>query len=354
MRNKRRRHGWPWGSAARNRQVRPRHRRMEIHQLDVKLDSRKARRVRRHRKASWLIKALAIVVMVLSATASVRWVYQQIFFENSEFVLNRLQVHSDGVLTEGELATAAGIELGMNLMEIDLDEVRERLAKLPMVIRSEVIRELPDRLEIRVKERVPVAWLSCPPHGVRPKNTAHGFLVDEEGQVFRCHKLIGRFMALPVIETMRMPKPAEGTRIEFAPVQEAISLIQRSNALFERDRLEVSEVRLRNEWSLNVHYNNQMTVVFGSGDTERGLEDLRWIVSHAHSAHKELATVNLIPTRNIPVTFFNPPEQRAVPIAQDKLDGAGPSKKVRPVSGEFESAPGEGWKQDLHLILHRD
>ena len=136
---------------------------MELHQLDVKTDSRKARRVRRTRKAAWLIKFAAIAVMILSASASVRWVYRQIFYENSEFRLNRLQIHTDGVLTEAELATAARVELGMNLMEIDLNEVRGQLGKLPMVTNAEVVREMPDRLEIRVKERVPVAWLSCPP-----------------------------------------------------------------------------------------------------------------------------------------------------------------------------------------------
>ena len=324
---------------------------MELHQLDVKTDSRKARRVRRTRKAAWLIKFAAIAVMILSASASVRWVYRQIFYENSEFRLNRLQIHTDGVLTEAELATAARVELGMNLMEIDLNEVRGQLGKLPMVTNAEVVREMPDRLEIRVKERVPVAWLSCPPHGVRPQNTAHGFLVDEDGQVFRCHKLITRFMALPVIETMRMPKPAEGTRIEFEPVREAIALIQSSNTLFERDRLEVVEVRLRNAWSMTAHYNNQMTVVFGAGDVERGLDDLRWIVSHAHSAKKELATVNLIPSKNIPVTFYKPPERRAVPISEGKLGDSSPPTVVRPIASR-KAPPEIRWNQEMQLILN--
>ena len=296
---------------------------MELHQLDVKVDSRKAKRVRRSRRTTWLIKVTAVVLSILSVSASVRWVYRQIFYENSEFCLNRLQIHTDGVLTEGEVATAARVEAGMNLMEIDLNEVRERIVKLPMAVHAEVIRELPDLLEIRVKERVPIAWLSCPPHGVRPRNTAHGFLVDANGEVFRCQKLIKRFLSLPVVETMRMPKPAEGTQIEFEPVREAIRLIQESNAIFELDRLEIVEVRLRNAWSLTVHYNNQMTVVFRVGDSERGLKDLRWIVSHAHSAQKELATVNVIPSKNIPVTFFKPPDLHAVPISGDKVGAAG-------------------------------
>lgn len=320
---------------------------MEIHQLDVKTDSRKARRVRRSRRATWAIKVAAVAVTILSASASVRWVYRQIFYENSEFRLTHLQIHSDGVLTEAEVATAARVELGMNLMEIDLSGVRDNLGKLPMVVHAELTREMPDRLEIRVQERVPVAWLSCPPHGVRPQNTARGFLVDEDGQVFRCQKLHRRFLALPVVETMRLPKPAEGTRIESEPVLEAIRLIRDSNALFERDGLEVVHVRLRNKWSLTAHYNNQMTAVFGMGDTERGLDDLRWIVSHAHSARKELATVNLIPSKNIPVTFFKRPEIQAIPIPADELGDAGAAVRPRPLDAAAENSR----NQELQLLL---
>ena len=149
-----------------------------------------------------------------------------------------------------------------------------------------------------------------------------------------------------------MPKPAEGTQIEFEPVREAIRLIQDSNALFEPDRLEIVEVRLRNAWSLTAHFNNQMTVVFGAGDVERGLSDLRWIVSHAHSAKKELATVNLIPSKNIPVTFFDPPELKAKPITTDgELGDAGAS-----VEGDRQAraeAPAEVRRiQELHSILN--
>ena len=350
MRNRRRRRFWPWRSFS-DREFRKWHRLEELHQLDVKMDSRKAKRVRKVRRATWLVKVSAVVLTILSVSASVRWVYRQIFFENAEFRLNRLQIVTDVVLTDAEVAAAAQVEPGMNLMEIDLDEVREQIGSLPMVLRSEVVRELPDRLSIQVEERVPLAWLSCPPHGVRPRNSMHGFLVDASGDVFKCHKLVKRFLELPVIETMHMPKPAAGTKVESGPVRDAIELIRKSNALFEPDGLEIVELRLRNAWSLVARYNNEMEVVFGAEDSGRGLQDLRWIVSHAHAAGKELATVNLIPSKNIPVTFFNPPEIRAIPVPSPGPEKTAGLPRVGPPDPPKNDAENRG-NQQLQSILN--
>ncbi|MCB1232159.1 MAG: FtsQ-type POTRA domain-containing protein [Verrucomicrobiae bacterium] len=261
-----------------------------------------------------IIKVSAILLTLLTVSALVRWAYRQAFYENSEFRLNRFVVQTDGVLSEADVADAARVELGMNLMTIDLKSVRERLAELPMVTSVEVNRELPDRLEVKIEERVPLAWLSCPPHGVRPRNTARGFLIDEQGEVFRCQKLLKRFLDLPVIETYHLPKPSEGAQMNSDEVKEAIRLVKESNQMFANDGLEVAEVRIRNAYSLTCRYNTQMEVTFGLKELDRGLQDLRWIVTHAHSAGQQLATVNVMPSRNIPVTFYTPSAIQATPF----------------------------------------
>ncbi|MCB1063341.1 MAG: FtsQ-type POTRA domain-containing protein [Verrucomicrobiae bacterium] len=279
----------------------------------MKLNSRRGQRVRQSRRRAILIKASAIILTLLTVSAMVRWAYRQAFYENSEFRLNRFVVSTDGVLTEADIADAGRVEMGMNLMTIDLKAVRERLAVLPMVVNVEVNRELPDLLEVKVEERVPLAWLSCPPQGVRPRNTTKGFLIDEHGEVFRCQKLLKRFLDLPVIETYHLPMPSEGAQMDTVVIREAIRLIQESNRMFGPDGLEVREVRVKNPYSLTCLYNTQMEAVFGLKEIDRGLQDLRWIVTHAHSAGQQLATVNVMPTKNIPVTFYTPPSMPTGP-----------------------------------------
>lgn len=313
MRNRKRRRWFPKRPSV-NRMVRPRHQRMELHQLDVKLNSKRGRRVRLSRQRALIIKVTAVLLTLLTVSALVRWGYRQAFYENSEFRLNRFVVATDGILSEADVAAASRIELGMNLMTIDLGAVRERIESLPMVTEVEVNRELPDLLEISIREKVPLAWLSCPMHGVRPRSTAEGFLIDESGEVFRCQKLLKRFLDLPVIETYQLARPTEGIRVDTKLVKRAIELLQESNRQFGSDGLEIKEVKIANSYSLVVRYNNHMEVTFGVKDVDRGLQDLRWIVTHAHSAGQQLATVNVMPKKNIPVTFYSPPATRATPI----------------------------------------
>ncbi len=291
-----------------NRRIRPRRQRIEMHQLDVKVNSRKARRKRTSRRWAWLIKITAVTAMLCTVGVGLKWVYQQIFFENSEFKLNRLAVETGGALTESDIVAAARIQLGMNLMEIDLVDVQNRITDLPLVTKATVNRELPDRLEIIVEERKPIAWLASPLHKIPPRNAAEGFLLDEEGRVFRCQHLLKRFMSLPVIGTNDIPKPAENSVIESREVTAAIELISKSAILFEGQGLEIHVVKLSNPWSLAVDYNNGMEVTFGMREIDRGLADLQHIVTHSQTVGRELATVNVLVARNIPVTFFNPPD----------------------------------------------
>ncbi|MCB1091901.1 MAG: FtsQ-type POTRA domain-containing protein [Verrucomicrobiae bacterium] len=293
---------------------------MELHQLDVKLNSRRGQRVRQCRRRAAVIKFTAIALTLLTVSALVRWGYRQAFYENSEFRLNRLVVQSDGVLSEADVAIAGGIEMGMNLMTIDLKDVRRRLNNLPMVVSAEVSRELPDLVEIKIEERQPLAWLSCPEQGVIPKNESRGFLIDQNGEFFRCEKLLQRYLDLPIIETYEMPMPAEGSLVQATPVKEAIRLILESDRMFGSDGLLITEVRIRNAYSLTCTYNTLMQVVFSMKDLDRGLQDLRWIVTHAHSAGQQLATVNVMPKKNIPVTFYTPPVLHASPIDADSSD----------------------------------
>ncbi|NNE92732.1 MAG: FtsQ-type POTRA domain-containing protein, partial [Verrucomicrobiales bacterium] len=173
--------GWAWlMRSIGNRRIHSHKRRMEMHQLDVKVNSRKIRKIRHTRRWAGMIKLTALVLLIAGVAVSMRWVYQKIFFENSEFRLNRLAVVTDGALTESDIVRAARIRLGMNLMEINLVSVKERILELPMVETAAVTRELPDRLIIEVAERVPVAWLASPRHGIPPRSSANGFLIDKE------------------------------------------------------------------------------------------------------------------------------------------------------------------------------
>ena len=89
------------------------------------------------------------------------------------FRIGGVVVAGNQLLTAGEVEVAAAVR-GMNIFWVRQEEVRQRLQALPAVKSARVTAFLPNRLEIQIRERSPVAvWQAG----------ATALLVDEQGQV---------------------------------------------------------------------------------------------------------------------------------------------------------------------------
>ncbi|MDF1657297.1 MAG: FtsQ-type POTRA domain-containing protein [Verrucomicrobiales bacterium] len=258
------------------------------------------------RARAWAVRGLAIACLSVSIPYGAQWAHNEIFFENEEFVLKRLDFKSDGILTQANLSEISNVSVGMKLLELDLENIRERISKIPVVQEVVVSREMPDRLNINVKERTPVAWISCPPLGVRPGDMERGFLVDDAGYLFRCLDLTEEIEALPIIENFAMAEPIEGLQMSDKGMLGAIDLVLRSPALSEDGSMDVHLVRVRNEWSLQCRYRSGLQTVFSLYELDRGLLDLQLVLKQAEKMGQHLATVDVSASENIPATFAGP------------------------------------------------
>lgn len=282
----------------------------------------------RARRRALVVRTFAVLCLSITLPLAAKWGYSRIFFKNEEFVLRRLNIQTDGVLSEARLAEIANVAAGMNLMELDLEAISSQIEKLPQVEKASVTRELPDRINLIVRERMPVAWLSSPPLGIRPWDMERGYLLDAEGVLFRCLDLNDGMKSLPVVESFHITEPVEGDRIVSEGVRAGLNLILDSDKRFIDQGLSVSEVRVRDEWAVECVYRNRMVVTFGVFDYPRGLDDLALILGKTEGSGQQLATVNVAATRNIPVTFTGP-------VAPVTSRGA-----ARGATGEVEAAPG--------------
>lgn len=280
--------------------------------------------VRRSRRPAyvWPVRIAAVAALGFSIPIGLNRVNNEIFYENEEFVLRQLMVKTDGVLSEGKLREVANVSPGMNLMEIDLGKLKVRLEQLPIVEKAMVVREMPDRINISVTERKPVAWLSCPPLGIRPADMERGYLLDKKGVFFRCMNLTEAEQNLPVIETYRMDEPREGDVMSVDGTTCALDLIAKQGKIAGTEDLMVHAVKLKNEWSFECLYRGGMIVTFSILDVDRGLKDLGIIVAQVGQMDAPLATVNVAVSRNIPVTFSQPIDPSAVSVIAEPLRNA--------------------------------
>lgn len=81
------------------------------------------------------------------------------FFQSALFALEEVIVDGNQYLRVEEIMSLAGIEMGMNLFDINLRTAEERLKADPRVADAHLVRRLPRGIDLKMKERVPVAYL---------------------------------------------------------------------------------------------------------------------------------------------------------------------------------------------------
>ena len=116
------------------------------------------------------LAALIVYGLILGG----RTMGRSLFSNNLEYSIAHIETRSDGVLKSDQLLQFAHLQTGENLFGFKLSEGRDRLEKEPIIKSARVRRQLPDRLFIEVKERVPIARLG------RAKNRINR-LLDVEG-----------------------------------------------------------------------------------------------------------------------------------------------------------------------------
>jgi POTRA domain, FtsQ-type len=300
------------------------------HVLDAKLppSSREEGRLRVARWKKGMQAGLGGGFFVVAALGG-REVMARHFWNNADLLVHDPEIKSNGSLTHDEILRQAGIAEGTYVYSVDLREARARLESLPNVRHASVERILPGRLVISVEERLPVAWLSCDAPAVQAftSNPDQGArLLDEDGVIFPCVELKAALMKLPVIHVKRLPNVQAGVRVEVESVQRGIELVALSRGGLRGTALEVGEIDAPNDWSLVVKFSDDSVATFGLDHLSAQWQRLLRVMEIAQEDGRRLATLNLLPQKNVPVTFFDSPppsEVGATPglrkVSADKL-----------------------------------
>ena len=129
------------------------------------------------------------------------------FVVSPRLVLKRITLQGDPVLTEAQVADAAGVGYGASLVGLDADRLRVRLESNPAVRRAAVRRQLPDTLVVDMEaRRALVMALVATPEGTIP------VLIDEEGLIFAAGPTAAAH-DVPVISGLDFAKWEPGTRL---------------------------------------------------------------------------------------------------------------------------------------------
>lgn len=323
------------------RQIRPR---------NARLTTTKDRRkqfiiesvVKRRKRASLasagrILWRVAKVAIVAAFVGGLYWGategYKQLFWENPDYALKEVRIQTNGSLTRDEVVKTAGFEIGKNIYSYKLATAREKLMAIPQVADVEIRRYLPDRIEVAVTERKPIAWVSTKvPADFGSAERSH--MIDAAGLVFEPKRVPPEYRTLPVISGFDLADIEPGKPIQSAEMDTSLDLLRH---LRETGDFHVQMIDISKGWCLVATDQRGMRVTFGLDDLEEQLARLAIIQREAVRYGQELRTVNVMVARNVPVTFV-PPSTPELNIDAELLgEAVDPVPKAVPI-GEGKSA----------------
>jgi cell division protein FtsQ len=111
---------------------------------------------KRRRAARWrLIRRIALAILVVGLLAGAVWT---VWFSNALLVTS-VEVKGMTTLRPAEVSTQAEVPMGLQLARINTVAIETRVARMERIDGVDVRRRWPHTVLIRVKERVPIAWV---------------------------------------------------------------------------------------------------------------------------------------------------------------------------------------------------
>jgi len=265
------------------------------------------------------LRRLRVVIMALLALGTlalsgygihrlVKTAANRLVYENPRFAIRQIVVENDGVLTPEQVMGFAGVQVGENLLSVDLDRVRGNLEMQPLVRAVEVRRMLPDRLFIRMDERVAVARLRVP---TRELSDAV-FYIDRAGIVMKPVKLADGTLVQP-----QMPRPVPiltgvtladlrvGKPVESEQIYRALELLDKLDQAVAGSWLEIEQIDLSKPRQLVMTTRQHTVIKVDVEEFPQQLRRLGMILRWAQQRQRAVQMVDLTVNRGVPVTFAN-------------------------------------------------
>src|SRR5205823_7736934 len=168
------------------------------------------------------------------------------------------------------------------------------------------------------------------------------FLVDARGVLMKEKKLLPEYLGLPLIAGCSSEPLEAGKVVESLEAKAALELLRLSMGSFMQTRFQIREIDLFKGYCLIVTDKTHTEVTFGFENLEAQLQRLEKFLVYSDDSKQELATVNLLVQRNIPVTFAKPPveviNETIDPAATPRIMKAVPVRESSSKFGTF-SAP---------------
>jgi len=299
-------------SSKKSRTRRPARRKRREHLLEVTATAETERRRRNQKMLLYTCEALFLAGLLVVAWLGVNLFVEHFFTKNKNYEVRVVEVNTDGVMTREDVLAKTGIREGLNIFSLSLDSAQNALTAIPEVQSARVERILPDTVTIQIEARRPVAWVTPRDTGVDPAAVEGSCLVDAQGVMINPQGFEATHARLPVVYGVPTEEWRAGQKIEMPELRAALDLFQLAG---ERSNPEIKlrAADITKGWCVVAWGDPQTRLTFGLEDLPAQLDRLQLIMLHVGQTSRRIATANLIPERNTPVTFIG---ETQAPVAE--------------------------------------
>ncbi|OIP88657.1 MAG: hypothetical protein AUK55_15875 [Syntrophobacteraceae bacterium CG2_30_61_12] len=234
---------------------------------------------RRRRRAKLLFTGLLPVLALgalLGLSAGLSWAYHSLL-EADRFRLTQVQISGIERLTPAQVLDALAVPKGINMLNLKMERLRERLNELPWITNAEVRLDLPANLAVMVQERKPLALVEGPP----------SCLVDQAGTLF-LPASAEQYPDLPRLGGFAEARLQPGDRLP-STVTNALKALQAE--LEAHPIRELTQERSIVAWSLDNGLiwkapAGDLEIAFGAAGFKVKCARLRWILQRLKSSNR--------------------------------------------------------------------
>ncbi len=204
--------------------------------------------IRRRRRFSRLLRG--IIFLVVSAAVLSFFVYVPFF------TLSEIKLVGAKYLTQEDILKVGDIYMGEQMFKLETDVVQSRLSKDLRIEEVSVRRKLPHTLEVTIKERRPLAMVSCD----------YGYLdLDRNGVIIDSYKSL-KTMQIPMITGAAVRDLYIGDELDDEIVKKILDFLQR---LDEETLNRLSEIAIVEEDYIVMYSATDRPVQIRLGKLER-------------------------------------------------------------------------------------
>ena len=251
------------------------------------------RNERVHRIGAILLVTVVLVGVGWVVLLGAKIIGQALFSENDRFVITQLDIRSDGKLQPEDIREYAHIEEGMNLFAIDLGQVRDDLASVPIVSAVSVRRKLPGTLEIVVSERIPAARIAG-------ESIGYPLAVDRVGFVLGPKSVSQQ---LPSITGLQEKGLRPGAQVGDPGIKNALHVLDVCDSPTFSPFLKVKNVDVSHPEYLEVRLQRGECILLSRDNVDTKLTKLCEIMKRTADMGQAIASIDMTVDKNFPVQY---------------------------------------------------